>query len=72
MNQLPGSDGIITPDKILQDLQKKSKQTDSRGKQFLYSSKGKDLLGMNDDELPDDYQDDMDGGDFEAPVVNLS
>ena len=70
MIQIPGSDGIITPDKILQDLTKKSKETDSRGK-FVFSSKRKDLLGMDDDALPDDYQDDIDGGD-EAPLVNLS
>ena len=69
--QMPGSEGIITPDKILQDLTKKSKETDSRGK-FMYSSKQKDLLGMDDDALPDDYGDDMDGDDFGAPYVNLS
>ena len=78
-----GSDGIITPDKLLQDMTKNSKDTDSRGKLGAFtSSKDKDFMGMGDDGMPMDYQDDMgdmgmggmemDGEFGNVPDVNFS
>ena len=67
-NNMPfGSDGLLSPDKILDEISKKSKETDSRGKLNIFTdSKQRDQNNMEmdfyDDDLPQEYLDNMNGG----------